>query len=308
MARFGNSRRGFTMVEMLVVLAIIGILVAILVPTLGVAIRTVRQGAVRTEMKNMEAAIEQYKNKNGSYPIDFQTPGLIFPHVKSISRRAVGNEAVYLGWMTSDLPNPHYQQGVHPATYQTRNPSTMLQHEAIVFLLMELSENAEYPFGYRFDGTNWQLVDYTWDAGTGKFNLTGTKKKYFEFHPSQLVDLDGDGWLEYHPTVIDAPYVYFDARTYVHASAPVGLDFETSTLNVTGVTLAGYAQPYWANTDAYMNADSYQLLSAGLDGNYGNPSGFAVQRMYPSGANFSIGDRDNLANFAASRLDEELAQ
>lgn len=311
MARSGRtSRHGFTLVEMLVVLAIIGLLAAILVPTIGIAMRTVRQGAIRVEMKNMETAIESYKNKYQTYPIDFTLPLLIFPHVKQISRRAAGTEALYAQWRIEDLPNPHYRNGM-PAAYQTRNPQTMLQHEAMVFLLSELSTNAEYPFGYRYDGTNWLLVDYTWNAGSGQFVLTGTKENFFEFKPGQLADLDQDGWLEYLPANLDVPYVYFDGRTYRPGTAPVGLDFENNTLNITGVTGGGHAQPYWKDTTNSINASSFQLLACGMDGTFGvsaNPGDATLHRYYPSGTNFSTQDRDNLANFAESRLDEELTE
>lgn len=305
-----QRRRGFTIVEMLVVLAIIGVLAAILVPTVGIAMRTVRQGAIRTEMSNLSSAIEQYKGKVGEYPIDFSNPSLVFPHIKAISRTAVGNQTVYADWLTAALPNPHYKAGM-PAAYQTRRPQTMLQHEAIVFLLSELSTNSQFPLGYRYNtNTNaWELTDY--QANGSEWVLTGSKQTFFDFAPGRLVDRDMDGWLEYEPSGVPVPYVYFDARVY-RTGLPVGLDFENSTVNVTGVTGAGYAVPYWTNPTTPVNNTSYQLLHCGVDGRFGTivsaTNDPAMRRLYPAGTNFTLDDRDNLANFAETRLDEQLEQ
>ena len=73
MARFGTARRGFTLVEMLVVLAIIGILTAILVPTLGVVMRSVRQTSARVEMKNMEVALASIAGCPNEHSVGFTT-------------------------------------------------------------------------------------------------------------------------------------------------------------------------------------------------------------------------------------------
>jgi len=305
-------RQGFTIVEMMVVLVIIGLLAAILIPTVGIAMRTVRQGGIRTERSNLSAAIEQYKGKVGEYPIDFSNPALLFPHIKAISRTAVGTQAIYEGWRTANLPNPHYKAGMPPA-YQTRSPQTMLQHEAIVFLLSELSTNSQFPLGYRFNtNTNaWELTDYQRPNTNSDWILTGSKQTFFDFAPGRLVDRDSDGWLEYEPSGVPVPYVYFDARVY-RTAAPVGLDFELSTVNVTGVTGAGYAVPYWTNPTTPINNTSYQLLHCGVDGRFGTvvsaTSDPALRRLYPAGTNFTLDDRDNLANFAETRLDEQLTQ
>jgi prepilin-type N-terminal cleavage/methylation domain-containing protein len=64
-----NFIAAFTLVELLVVIAIIGILAAI---TLGAA-TTVMSSAARsrakTEMEQMKAGLEAYKNDNGAYPL-----------------------------------------------------------------------------------------------------------------------------------------------------------------------------------------------------------------------------------------------
>ncbi|MCA9106324.1 MAG: prepilin-type N-terminal cleavage/methylation domain-containing protein [Planctomycetales bacterium] len=304
MARFGTARRGFTLVEMLVVLAIIGILTAILVPTLGVVMRSVRQTSARVEMKNMEAAIEKYKNDVGTYPIDFQVASLIFPHVRAVSNRAVGTEALYASMMVDPLPNPYFQ--TNPTEPEFRTFQTMSPHEAIVFLLSELSENKEYPFGYRYDGTNWQLIDFTWNGST--WSLSGTKRAYFAFDQKRLRDNDNDGWLEFVPSGFDMPYVYYDARTYVNAPgiASLQMDFDTGAgPGLTGYTSGGTIVPYAASPTEFINPKSYQLICAGVDNYFGSG---AVVRTYPAGGNFTDGDNDNLANFAESRLDQQLAQ
>ena len=320
-----KSANGFTLVEMLVVLAIIGVLAAILVPTIGVAVRTVRQGAIRTEMKQMEVAIENYKTKFNSYPIDFDPRGRQFvaPHVKKISRRAIlrkpgRNPDLYADLMTNRFcPNPHYVEGLAPGDAGYRGPeyrnfTTMLPHEALVFMLSELSTNAEYPLGYKPSGRGvFALVDYTWDANLGKFLLTGNKQTFFDFNDNRLVDLDGDGWLEYMPSGgLDAPYVYFDSRIYRNVPA-YGIDFETggtvAEIGGAGVVGAGFAVPYWTNATTPVEANGYQLLCCGMDNNFG-VSPVTSLRGFPSGENFTLEDRDNLANFTDLRLDENLAE
>ena len=83
-----KSRRGFTMVELLVVMAIIGILVGMLAVAMGPILRTVYNGAVTTEMKQLELAIEDFNNQHGFYPPTFSMitgPGDLVPYLNKIS-------------------------------------------------------------------------------------------------------------------------------------------------------------------------------------------------------------------------------
>jgi prepilin-type N-terminal cleavage/methylation domain-containing protein len=68
-----GSRRGFTLVEMLTVIAIIAILAAMILSGVTKAKTSAMKATAKMEMKNLEAAILQYEKEYNLYPISQQT-------------------------------------------------------------------------------------------------------------------------------------------------------------------------------------------------------------------------------------------
>ena len=69
---YGRSPDGaaFTLIEMIVVISIIGLLAALIIPIAAGAKRAQMRTRARTEMAQVETAIEEYKSKQGYYPPD----------------------------------------------------------------------------------------------------------------------------------------------------------------------------------------------------------------------------------------------
>lgn len=62
------NQKGFTIIELLVVIVIIGILVALTLPNLFSAQARGRDTDRKNELKNVQTKLETYFNDNGSYP------------------------------------------------------------------------------------------------------------------------------------------------------------------------------------------------------------------------------------------------
>lgn len=63
-----NNQKGFTIIELLVVIVIIGILVALALPQLFAAQARGRDTDRKNELKNLQQKLESYFNDNGQYP------------------------------------------------------------------------------------------------------------------------------------------------------------------------------------------------------------------------------------------------
>lgn len=67
--------RGFTLLEIMVVVAIIGILTVAVATNLGRSSTVSRNAERQNDLRNLQTALETYKNENGRYPAQCPTSG-----------------------------------------------------------------------------------------------------------------------------------------------------------------------------------------------------------------------------------------
>ena len=77
-----THRSGFTLIEVLMVIAIIGILVGLAVPAVMYGSRVVKQRAIVIETQTLDNAINQYNNKYGDFPADGSNRVLFEKHFR----------------------------------------------------------------------------------------------------------------------------------------------------------------------------------------------------------------------------------
>ena len=63
-----NLRKGFTLIEILIVVVILGILAAVVIPQFTNAADDASVSSARTQLQTMRSQIELYRAQNGAYP------------------------------------------------------------------------------------------------------------------------------------------------------------------------------------------------------------------------------------------------
>jgi len=66
-----HNRKGFTLVEIMIVVAIIGLLAAIAIPNFVSARATAATNACLANLRQLDSAIQMYQIDNGSWPSQF---------------------------------------------------------------------------------------------------------------------------------------------------------------------------------------------------------------------------------------------
>src|SRR5262245_37883450 len=71
-----NDSRGYSLIELLITLVVIGVIAAIAIPNLMAAIDKGKQKRTMADMRSIGSAVEAYSVDNGSYPIASDAPTL----------------------------------------------------------------------------------------------------------------------------------------------------------------------------------------------------------------------------------------
>jgi prepilin-type N-terminal cleavage/methylation domain-containing protein len=99
--------RGFTLIEMLVVMAIVGSLVAILIPVISAARRLAKIGATKTLLAQIETALERYNDDWGAYPPDTSVNDPNSPTGQVPKNDTSPPACLYFYLVTPDLSHHH---------------------------------------------------------------------------------------------------------------------------------------------------------------------------------------------------------
>ena len=272
----GSARRAFTLVEMLVVLGIIGVLVALLLPAVMYVMTTARNSTIAMEIKNLDMALNTYKQQRGEFPPcfgDYNSGGTL---VYGTSAR------------NSSVVERHLQR-CYPKFTNTGAKDTFYT------MAMNIDQSEALVFWLAMTGTN----------PANPFEIMATRNGYYDFKQRQLIannDTDSSMPLIQVPIYVspytrEQPYIYVENRNYVQHIQ--------SNCYARGLLPDGnFAQtcPYGSGPMAPMNPTTFQILSAGQDGDWGDlttPAGGKYPvKQFPSGTNYFPGDRDNITNFS----------
>jgi len=278
---------------MLVVLAIIGVLAALLLPAVMYALVRARTTAVAIELGQLASAIEAYKNDKGDYPPNFRDPAVVLRHIRKCYPKA---DTTYITTMVA-------------AVCDQTNTAFIDEGESLVFWLAMTDNDPRFPF----------LSLYNPD---GK---PENPKKYYEFDETRLKGGFISGGRQNAPSFIakncqDTPYIYIDSRSYERPSRDV-VRFTGETGFSAPVPSSGWSQddgayvrPYWStNTSGKtsnllreqnkpINPTSFQLICAGLDGEFGHDLNNDTDvKIFPTGDNYVEEDKDNITNFSSGK-------
>lgn len=284
-----STRKGFTLVELMIAIAIIAILMTLTITAVTRAIGRGRETAARLEINALQQAVEQYNLKYGDYPPDGSSYAVLTRHMGKIFPRMSPQDSALLNQLVQDRSSGDFSY------------VAMDRAEALVFFLGGFSENVLFPL--TGEGGPLKLSSSPVNANASdlaNYEYNGTRDNaFFDFDPARLTTgRNGSGYLmstdEALLNVADpvhggndplpvylarvgvpTPLVYFDSRTY--GSVGPGA-FNGYLAGPYGVSEYGGIRPYMTGLNAngttfadlkFHNDSTFQIISPGADGVFG---------------------------------------
>lgn len=273
-----EPRRGFTLVELLTVIIIIGILAGLISAAVVAAMRKAKEARVTLEINGMDTALKLFKQNYGDYPPDTLVGTTAnIAQVEAFLRRAfpryraTGGSSLYNQFLTD----------VNGYGISASSDSATL----LLFWLGGVPNSTKsgwVPDGFSLD------VEHPFQS---RAYSTQRTEPLFDFRAERIQPVSGA--YRYYPEISGAqaancPYVYFRARNDIYSSWPQTIGSQT-------------VAPYMRTAGNWYNPSTVQIISAGMDNQYGAVVG-GTAPICPGG--IAAEHYDNLTNFTDGKLED----
>lgn len=294
-----DNHSGFSLVELLIVIVILGILVALTLPAIVGARRNAQVAEVANEIRQLETAVTKFKS---TFNVD--PPSSLYIPPAGTAWNAVDRARIRALWPQFDFST----NGLGPLRTPQEPGDALLRNgnlhlngaECLIFFLGGVSPS-------KFtSSTPYTPVGFSKNPQT-PWSLVGTNRETppFEFPTDRFTDLDNDGL----PELLDplpsqkTPYLYLSSqgRAYNKLNKPGPDDYDVHPSS-NGQSSEDLAAAYFTVETPYKahRPDGYQIISPGFDGLYG------AGGSYTNAAQLEKTNRtpefDNITNFSGGLL------
>lgn len=338
-----STRSGFTLTELLIVIAIIAVLAGLIAAAAVNALKNARRARIILEMKNLSGAAENFKNDYGIYPPNGMNPGPV-PSTPPSGSIGAMVKADFARAFKKAFPRHNESAdlidalaGVTPANNNIVTsgpvPNGMSAAEALYFWLGGFSSDEQYPISGP-GGPSFLVADG---------EVLENRNKRYEFDLTRLTPRNDAGvFLEdpadpsagrfvvyndpqtgnprrinlwrYNPSGSEQPLVYFDvSRHKPYQYDPYASSTATNIFALKKVR-EGKATPTTLQDLAFVDG-KFQILHCGLDDDWGDFGSSVSRTPVPAVADFEaylfpngvyIGpNADTLTNFTDGELADE---
>ena len=289
-----KTKRAFTLVEVLVVIAIIGILATLVTVAVAGAMRAGKRAAISAVMHQISMSLDHYKAEFGEYPPDMFDDEALVRHIKKRFPR--------LDWANLP-PGVSDADRIRTAISNAYGNGVDFTHSnsRIGSLVLWLGgfPNSDGKFSGFFADPEHPFTP-TLDGAFDKKNFADLElgnNVRFENIDGCIVPVFGN-----EVQSVFVPFVYFRGKEGGGSDAYTFMDSSDGFMKIkqVGYTDIGVCVPYAdekinADTTKWKNPATYQLIHPGLDGKFGDGG---PERIIKSRANIGVQDLDNITNIS----------